>query len=258
MVLKKDRLKKLKSRPKREKKRPSMLGKVVVLDGKMAIDRRTGLNRDIPMGGSGGSSNLMANLARQGLAVSQPQPSIQTPDQFKLAQDITTIKSQQADIQQAGASIAKEQASIKQELGVQAEERKRKERSDKNVIRGPNIRTKLSGKEAMTMTPAEKAQYESFNKIPASEETYIRKKNKETGKYYIVKTGPEAMTSAASELQPPPEHPNNVAPLEVQPDPLKPKKINATPIAYNANQAPLAQASENKYAGNLGGMPDPI
>lgn len=256
MVLKKDRPKKLKSRPKREKKRPSMLGKVVVLDGKMAIDRRTGLNRDIPMGGGGGSSNLMANLARQGLAVSQPQPSIQTPDQFKLAQDITTIKSQQADIQQAGASIAKEQASIKQELGAQAEERKRKERSDKGILRGP--RAKLSGQEKMVMTPAEIAQQESFNKLEGPEETYILKKSAGGRRVLMKKTGPETMTSAASELQPPPEHPNNVAPLEVQPDPLKPKKINATPTAYHSNQAPLAQASENKYAGNLGGMPDPI
>lgn len=247
--------KKLKSRPKREK-RPSMLGKVVVLDGKMAIDRRTGLNRDIPMGHGGGSSNLMANLARQGLAVSQPQPSIQTPDQFKLAQDITTIKSQQADIQQAGASIAKEQASIKQELGAQAEERKRKERSDKGVLRGPRV--KLSGPEKMVMTPAEIAQQESFNKLEGPEETYILGKSAGGRRKLIKKTGPEAMTSAPSGLESPPEHPNYIAPLEVQPDPLKPKKINATPTAYHTNQAPLAQASENKYAGNLGGMPDPI
>jgi hypothetical protein len=57
---------------------------------------KTGMNRDIPMGGAGGSQNLIANL----LASKQAQPPqvIQTPDQFKLAQDIKAIKTEQADI----------------------------------------------------------------------------------------------------------------------------------------------------------------
>lgn len=52
---------------------------------------KTGMNRDIPMGGAGGSPNLLANL----LASRQQQPAaqpIQTPDQFNLAQDVRNIK----------------------------------------------------------------------------------------------------------------------------------------------------------------------
>lgn len=76
---------------------------------------KTGMNRDIPMGGAGGSQNLIANL----LASRQAQPPasaqvIQTPDQFKLAQDIKSIRTEQAD--------------IAEEVAIQKKERK--ERSD--------------------------------------------------------------------------------------------------------------------------------
>jgi hypothetical protein len=80
----------LKDKKKKKKPRPRRLGSkpfVPVF--------KTGMNRDIPLGGAGGSQNLIANL----LASRQAQPSaqvIQTPDQFKLAQDIKAIKVEQA------------------------------------------------------------------------------------------------------------------------------------------------------------------
>jgi hypothetical protein len=59
---------------------------------------KTGLNRDIPMGGAGGSQNLIANLlaSKQAQPAAQPPQVIQTPDQFKLAQDIKAIRAEQA------------------------------------------------------------------------------------------------------------------------------------------------------------------
>lgn len=44
----------------------------------------TGANRDIPLGGSGGSSNLLAALAARPLPPAMP---IQTPDQFSIQQE---------------------------------------------------------------------------------------------------------------------------------------------------------------------------
>lgn len=108
----------LKDKKKKKKPRPRRLGSkpfVPVF--------KTGMNRDIPMGGAGGSQNLIANL----LASRQAQPSaqvIQTPDQFKLAQDIKDIKSGQADIKAEQAGIAEEAAILK---------KARKERSDKGT-----------------------------------------------------------------------------------------------------------------------------
>jgi len=90
------------------------------------------------MGGAGGSQNLIANL----LASKQAQPAaaapsaqvIQTPDQFKLAQDIKAIKAEQAD-------IAEEVAEQKKE---------RKARSDKGTtgIRAPYKQRGLTAEEA--------------------------------------------------------------------------------------------------------------
>jgi hypothetical protein len=86
MALKKDKAKKKKPRAKKR-----MTG-LVILDGKRQIDRRTGLNRDIPpMGGGGGSPNLLQALATRPAITGQGGFSIQTPDQFKQAQDISTI-----------------------------------------------------------------------------------------------------------------------------------------------------------------------
>lgn len=193
--------KKMKARPKKEKK-PSYLGKVVVLDGKREIDRRTGLNRDIPMGGGGGSSNLMANLVRQGLAVGPPQPSIQTPDQFKLAQDISSIKTQQADIKQ-------EQAGIAEEIAIQKKERK--ERSDKGKIRGPriNIQTEAMPEEA----------------IPTASEEYVLAPKSAGGKAKAKVSrqsvqGQVAMTTPQAPLPTPIPYASNQAPLAPQPSPF--------------------------------------
>jgi len=89
-MVKKDKAKKLK-KPRVSKLRKRMTG-LVILDGKRQIDRRTGLNRDIPpMGGGGGSPNLMQALALRPPITGQGGFTIQTPDQFKQAQDISAI-----------------------------------------------------------------------------------------------------------------------------------------------------------------------
>lgn len=197
--------KKMKARPKKEKK-PSMLGKVVILDGKREIDRRTGMNRDIPMGGAGGSSNLMSNLVGRGLAVGPPQPSIQTPDQFKLAEDIKGIRSEQASIKQ-------EQSGIAQEVAIQAEERKRKERSDKGKIRGPriNLATENMPEEA----------------IPTASEEYVLPPKSAGGKakasvkrQSVPLQGQVAMTQPAMPIPTPIPYASNTAPLAPQPTPF--------------------------------------
>jgi hypothetical protein len=116
MALKDKKAKKQKRRPRAGKK-PSYLGKVVVLGA-----RQTGLNRDIPpMGGAGGSQNLLAALAARP-PVSGQGYTIQTPDQFAIQQDIKSIK--------------QEQTGIAQEIGVQAAERKR--RADSNLTKEEN------------------------------------------------------------------------------------------------------------------------
>ena len=229
MVLKKDmkgkKPKGLKKRPPK-KPRSSLLGKVVVLDGKREIDRRTGMNRDIPMGGAGGSSNLMSNLVGRGLAVSQPQPSIQTPDQFKLAEDIKGIRS--------------EQAGIAEEIAIQKKERK--ERSDKGKPRPRgakiNVATENMPEGAIPTTATESVQVPMSAGGAVEEEQYVRRKNKQTGKYYIVKVGQEAMTSPMAKMEPPMSAGGD--PLLRQPDPMKPKKVNTTAIPYDDIQAPLA------------------
>jgi hypothetical protein len=127
MVLK-DKKKKKKPRPRRLTGKPS--GRL------MTPVFKTGMNRDIPMGGAGGSQNLLANLQ----ASRQAQPSaqvIQTPDQFKLAQDIKAIRTEQAD--------------IAEEVAIQKKERK--ERSDKGTT---GIR-KVYEKKGLTKEQAEAA-----------------------------------------------------------------------------------------------------
>jgi len=81
---------------KKKKRRPKKLtGKPT--GRQMTPVFKTGMNRDIPMGGAGGSQNLIANLlaSRQSQPVIQPAQVIQTPDQFKLAQDIRAIRADQ-------------------------------------------------------------------------------------------------------------------------------------------------------------------
>lgn len=68
------------------------------------MQKRTGMNRDIPLGSGGGSPNLLASLARQA-----PPQVIQTPDQFNIQQDIKQIKVGQAQ-QQAEAEKMKAEA----------------------------------------------------------------------------------------------------------------------------------------------------
>jgi hypothetical protein len=189
----------LKRRPRKLKKE-SLLGKVVVLDGKREIDKRTGMNRDIPMGGAGGSSNLMSNLVGRGLAVGPPQPSIQTPDQFKLAQDITAIKTQQADIKQ-------EQAGIAEEIAIQKKERK--ERSDKGKPRPRGEKINMA-----TENMPEEA-------IPTGADTFVTMPKSAGGK---------AKAKVARQS----------VPLQGQVAMTQPAMPIPTPIPYNSTQAPLA------------------
>lgn len=67
----------------------------------------TGYNRDIPMGGAGGSSNLLANIA----SMRQPPPAmpIQTPDQF-------TILREQARVARVIDLVEEEQKAVRRAL----------------------------------------------------------------------------------------------------------------------------------------------
>ena len=105
----------LKDKRKKKKPRPRRLG----ASKPFVPAFKTGMNRDIPMGGAGGSQNLIANL----LASRQAQPSaqvIQTPDQFKLAQDIRDIKAEQVGIAEE-AAIIKKARSDKGTTGIRKE-----------------------------------------------------------------------------------------------------------------------------------------
>jgi hypothetical protein len=92
-------LKKKKQKKKVDKK-PVLKsrGKLFILDGRTPL-AKTAMNRDIPLVmGGGGSPNLMSALAGQQLRpVQAPQP-VQTPDAFKVQQDIKDIKRAQVSI----------------------------------------------------------------------------------------------------------------------------------------------------------------
>jgi hypothetical protein len=84
----------------------------------------TGFNRDIPpMGGPGGFSNLLSNLARQ-----PPAQPIQTPDQFNIIQQ------------------QRKQAEVIAEV-VEEQKVARKERSDKGIKRGSYLSRMPVGKQ---------------------------------------------------------------------------------------------------------------
>lgn len=210
MVLKKDKLKK--KQPRKKPKQPrSILGKVVVLDGKREMVSRTGMNRDIPMGGYGGSSNLMSNLVGRGLAVGPSQPTIQTPDQFKLAEDIKGIRSEQASIKQ-------EQSGIAEEIAIQKKERKA--RIDKGIKRGPN---KVRGSRINIQT-----EMMPEDSIATSSEEYVFIPKSAGGKAKAMVRrqsvpplkGQMAMTQPALPIPTPIPYAANVAPLAAQPKPF--------------------------------------
>lgn len=96
MALKQKKQKKKQERKPKAKPR----GKLFILDGRTPL-AKTAMNRDIPLVmGGGGSSNLISALAGQQLRpVQAPQP-VQTPDAFKVQQDIKDIKSAQVNIAQ--------------------------------------------------------------------------------------------------------------------------------------------------------------
>ena len=120
----------LKDKKKKKKPRPRRLGSRPIVPV-----FKTGMNRDIPMGGAGGSQNLIANL----LASRQAQPPasaqvIQTPDQFKLAQDIRSIKTEQAD--------------IAEEVAIQKKERQKRSDAGTTGIRAPYKKRGLTEEQA--------------------------------------------------------------------------------------------------------------
>jgi len=87
---------KLKRKGKRAKERTQVI-KIVVQTPTTKASKpapfKTGMNRDIPLGGAGGSPNLLANLlASRQAQPAQPAQIIQTPDQFNIQQDIKNIK----------------------------------------------------------------------------------------------------------------------------------------------------------------------
>lgn len=95
------------------------------------MQRRTGMNRDIPLGGGGGSPNLIASLARQ---APTPAPAtaqvIQTPDQFNIQQDIKQIKAETAEIKTEQARAKRADAGltrIENERRKEVEAEKRQE-----------------------------------------------------------------------------------------------------------------------------------
>jgi hypothetical protein len=268
MVLKKEKSKKLKKQPpkKPKQRRSSLLGKVVVLDGKREIDKRTGMNRDIPMGGAGGSSNLMANLTRQGLAVGPPQPSIQTPDQFKLAQDISSIRSQQADIK-------KEQSGIAEQIGIQ-----RKERSTFFLADEEKQKTLDPQRERLSeLVEQEKQKALDPQRVRLSDLSRIRQDQSNKGKVRgpkiniqteamdseAIPTGADEFvlmpTSAGGKAKP--RASRQKAPLQGQVAMTQPPAQIPSPIPYPSNQAPLApqpSAFSASLVGEDGGGMDEI
>jgi len=114
-------VKKLRKRPKKGiKGKPKAKGGFFSLP---LMQRRTGMNRDIPLGGGGGSPNLIASLARQ---APTPAPAsaqvIQTPDQFNIQQDIKQIKAETAEIKTEQERVKRVNAGLTRE-----ENRRRKE-----------------------------------------------------------------------------------------------------------------------------------
>ena len=111
----------------------------------------TGMNRDIPaMGGAGGSSNLMSALGRN---VGSYSSQILTPDQMKLQQDVTDIKSQHR-MANEGVHVVEGQIVTPEELNTARTEataeaitKLRKTRTDKGKIYGPRGPPKQNGME---------------------------------------------------------------------------------------------------------------
>ena len=94
MALKQKKQKKKQERKPKAKPR----GKLFILDGRTPL-AKTAMNRDIPLVmGGGGSPNLMSALAGQQLRPAQAPQPVQTPDAFKVQQDIKDIKRAQVSI----------------------------------------------------------------------------------------------------------------------------------------------------------------
>ena len=150
----------LKDKKKKKKPRPRRLGSkpfVPVF--------KTGMNRDIPMGGAGGSQNLIANL----LASRQAQPSaqvIQTPDQFKLAQDIKDIKVEQA----AQAEDIKVERKKRWDAGLTIAERDYERIA--RAARAAEEKAAATGEKRQRNEEASKAQAQSGQAQPAGKEQY--------------------------------------------------------------------------------------
>lgn len=138
----------------------------------------TGMNRDIPaMGGAGSSSNLAAALHRN---VGSYSSQILTPDQMKLQQDVTDIKSQHR-MANEGVHVVEGQIVTPEELNAarveataEAITKLRKTRSDKGNKRGPRAPPKQNGMAGdvpgsisqMIMTPLGPPPFSAKREIP--------------------------------------------------------------------------------------------
>lgn len=117
----------------------------------------TGLNRDIPMGGSGGSSNLLASIVANRPPSMPPTTPIQTPDAFRVAQE----QNRQAQVlQQVVEEVEKEKrgrrtdAEIAEQLGMSVEQYRMERRARKMASTMPLVQTPLSqiaGRETETL-----------------------------------------------------------------------------------------------------------
>jgi hypothetical protein len=111
----------------------------------------TGMNRDIPMGGAGGSQNLMANLLASRPAVLPPQPAIQTPDQFKISENLKGIREEQQRV----AEVVSRSKVAAEESRKRADENKQMREQAKQEMKRPAANLSKLPKEVKAMTEAD-------------------------------------------------------------------------------------------------------
>lgn len=227
MALKKDKAKKRKPKPKGKKR----ISGLVILDGKRQIDRRTGLNRDIPMGGGGGSPNLLAALAARPPITGQAQV-IQTPDQFKQAQDISNIASELAAQKKQRLKIGEltdtpEMEDLKgsmmkpsgQEKMMMTEKEKSLRQEALQELRDAALASRIPMQPASQYVPARSAG--GAAQIPTPVLVQMPKPQpKPKGRPPKAK-GQQAMTQPPAEMEPPQWYGGETAPLaQPSPDPF--------------------------------------
>lgn len=166
-------VKKLRKGPKKGiKRKPKPKGGFFSLP---LMQRRTGMNRDIPLGGGGGSPNLIASLARQ---APTPAPAtaqvIQTPDQFNIQQDIKQIKAETAEIKteqaeakkRANAGLTREENRRRKEVEEEKKQEAKRAKFGEKVI--PHRDDATSAQKQMA-TPQEETKAQTAPLQPQTE-----------------------------------------------------------------------------------------